>query len=102
MPTSIYFLFCISDNIFLHICNKSCPDITFWDHRGPSHKDQSRSLGRGRIAGREPRTVKLRISMFKRQDERKERPGGLKHSVIQELHGPRTKETKNYTINKMH
>ena len=40
--------------------------------------------------------------MFKRQDERKERTGGLKHSVIQELHGPRTKETKNYTINKMH
>ena len=102
MLTSIYFLFCISDNIFLHICNKSCPDITFWDHRGSSHKDQSRSLGRGRIAGREPRTVKLRISMFKRQDERKERPGGLKHSVIQELHGLRTKETKNYTINKMH
>ena len=33
----------------------------------------------GRIAGREPRPVKLRISMFRRQDKRKERPGGLKN-----------------------
>ena len=32
--------------------------------------------------------------MFNRQDERKKRPGGLKLSVIQELHGPRTTETK--------
>ena len=36
-------------------------------------------LGPGRIAGREPRPVKLRISMFRRQDKRKERPGGLKN-----------------------
>ena len=38
----------------------------------------SRSLGPGRIAGREPRPVKLRISMFRRQDKRKERPGAMK------------------------
>ena len=55
----------------LHIWNESCHDIAFLDHRGRSHKDQSRSLGR--IAGRETSTVKLRISKFMRQDERKER-----------------------------
>ena len=32
--------------------------------------------------------------MLRRQDKRKERPGGLKHWVIQELHGPGTNETK--------
>ena len=45
----------------------------------PSLKLKSRSLGPGRIAGREPRPVKLRISLFRRQDKRKERYGGLKN-----------------------
>ena len=57
----------------------SCHDIAFLDHRGRIRKDQSRSLGPGRIAERETSTVKLRISMFMRQDEKKERPGGFKH-----------------------
>ena len=74
-PESFLFTY----NYFLNSFNL---DFTFWDHRGPSHKDQSRSLGSGTIAGREPRIVTLRIFMFKRQVERKERPGGLKHSVI--------------------
>ena len=34
----------------------------FRDHRGRSRKDQSRSLGPERIAEREPRPVKLRVS----------------------------------------
>ena len=47
----------------LHIWNESCHDIALLDHRGRSRKDQSRSLG----------------PIFMRQDEKKERPGGLKH-----------------------
>ena len=44
----------------------------------------SPSFGAGRVAGTESKTVKLMIHVFKRQVEKKERSGGLKHLVIQE------------------
>ena len=41
--------------------------------------------------------------MFKRQVERNERSGGLKHWDIQEQLGPGSRETKNYpSVNNMY
>ena len=51
-------------------CNKLYFEIT---------EAEAAKTSPGGKAGREPRPVKLRISMLRRQDKRKERPGGLKN-----------------------
>ena len=60
--------------VYKTCCNKSCHDIILKIKEAEAAKTSP-----GRIARREPKPVKLRISMFRRQDKRKERPGGLKN-----------------------